>query len=727
MMLKNWARKLFSGRSRRPIVTRPRATWPDRPTRLGLESLDDRCLPSVTAAFSNGVLTITANTANTAAAVVAEYIPNSLSLHKDVYVADNYAGRENVQGGDSSGGVSLNSITSIVYKTGANPASSYSLNNDTPIDVSMYSGSQLFDTVAPGQTITDGLAQNAYKYPSEMNQSVNGGITAYLNSTDTVLTIAGPTGGGFQLVGHWTDTQTAVGYGEYTNYFTASGTVQLETGLVINGKQVAIPIPMGRQFGVTTEANFGTSQVGEYAGISLGGFSPLNNLSQGNNTLGNLLNMTSLSFSGSGVQWGIELGSGSDLQALGMPLLADVPYLYASFNTGESVSFGSNISASTDGASGAIVFDPADPAIYVQGGDSQIGTFSGAVSLHGAIPYTPNALPSGYPDPDIYGNVYLSANGINLGDLPLAASGSLVLGLDANHDGKFLSMLSSDQAAIRTLFDQLTGTQDGNQSAALFQQLNNLAHELPGAMNDIEVGLNGTLSMSTAAYGISLNVNAGTGSAFYKPNSDGGRTVTFDVQTVDPFAGTVLDNLAPKLTAEVGGSITTGANDQGIASWKFYAIAESSSFAGFSSDSLFIYADSATMTATVNMNMQGLLGLTQEYLYGSVNLSNGAFNLTYSDQINESIGHGIPGFQLIETFSIGWNPTTGFYFDAALSASTSVISFNADLNFSVDSSGDVDVSGSGTLWVKDLGSLSLGFNDDDFYFDLLGANITVSW
>jgi hypothetical protein len=721
MTLTNWVRKLFSGRPRRPIV--------NRPARLGLESLDDRCLPSVTAAFSGGVLTITANTANTVAQVFTENIGGT----KYVAVADNYAGLEAISGPGTNefGAELLGNITGIVYDAGANPAKSYSLINTSGLAVRMSSGGQLFDTVASGQTVTDGLAANGYTYPSELNAAAYGGITAYLNPAHTVLTIAGPTGGGFQLDGKWTDQQTAVGGGEYTHDFTAQGTVRLETGLVVNGKRVEIPLPSDGLFGVTTQANLGTSPVGEYAGITLDGSVPLTGEMGGGNAFGDLLSMASLSVGGTGGQWGIALGSSPVLQSLGMPLLADVPYLYMEASVGETVSFGSNISASTAGGGGAIVFDPADPAVYVQGGDSQVGTFSGGVSLHGAIPYTPNALPPGVSDPGIYGNVYLSANGIALGDLPLAVSGSLVLGLDANHDGKLLSLVDQSAGAIKTLIDDATavtesgGAPVGNQSASLFQQLNALAQAAPGAIDDLDAGLNGTLAVTTEQSGISLNFNAATGSVFVKSNADGSLTAAFDVQTVDPFAGTALDNLAPKLTAEVGGHITTGADDTGVADWEFTATAKYSSFAGFSSDAITIEADSTTMTADVQVDMHGLLNVAQEELTGTVDLRTGAFDL--SDTMTVGVDLKVATVQMTETFDIGWSPTAGFHASADLEASAGPVSFDAELSLSVSPSDHVDVSGSGTVSVKDLGSASVGFDDDGFYFSVASHKVNVDW
>ena len=52
----------------------------------------------------------------------------------------------------------------------------------------------------------------------------------FLNGPGTVLTVEGPTGGGFQIDGHWTETRTPAGNGQSTHRFTASGTCDWKPG-----------------------------------------------------------------------------------------------------------------------------------------------------------------------------------------------------------------------------------------------------------------------------------------------------------------------------------------------------------------------------------------------------------------------------------------------------------------------------------------------------------------
>jgi hypothetical protein len=138
-----------------------------------------------------------------------------------------------------------------------------------------------------------------------------------------------------------------------------------------------------------------------------------------------------------------------------------------------------------------------------------------------------------------------------------------------------------------------------------------------------------------------------------------------------------------------------------------------------------IWANSATMTATVQIDMQGLLNMSQMDMTGTVNLTNGAFDLTETASIDVDLK--IASVQLSETFDIGWNPTAGFSVTADLEASAGRVTFDAELSFSVDPSDHVDISGSGTTSVKDLGSASVGFNDDDFYFTLGATKVEIPW
>ena len=766
--------RLFPSR----IRTIRNAVRPAAKTRLGFEVLDDRRMLSVTAAVSGGVLNVTADNYNTVAQV--ERVGGDLVVH------DNWSGHSDFR--TPAAGVSR-----IVYTAGPDAAKRQDFSNKTDLPAEYYTGvgsgvvkggggtntfyagtgiatcvggsgtNLFFDKVGslddyeagsgtnvlyratdhtflqtqygvtPGPMLTVGLRDDVYANPRDLNTpGVAAGITAYLDGTGKVLTIAGPTGGGFKIDGNWTETRTPAGNGQFTHSFTASGTVQLETGIVTGGHHLAIPLPSYGLISVTTKANAVNAPVGEYGGIVLKGGMPLTKDSAGDNAFGNLLAKASLSVNTGGMSWGIKLGSDPTLAALNMPLLANVPYLYAAVSTGMSASFGSHLTASTPGFGGAVVLDPADPAAYVQA-STPSGTFSGGVSLHSAIPYNPTNLPPGVENPAIYGNVYVSGAGIALGELPLAVSGNVVIGLDANRDGKLLGVVKQSGTALNRL---ISGGSGSNSSLADFRAV---ANNLNGAADDIQFGLNGGVALTTEQYGIALSADVASGSLFYTPNRDGTRTAAFDVGTVNPFAGTVLEKFAPASKVEVGGFVRTRVGG-GTPDWGFTAAAGTTSLGGFTAGSLLIEASSATNTAHAHLGVQGMLGAAKFDVDGTVDLRTGDFDLRQT--VHLDIDAKVATLSLDESIHFGCHHGV-FVADAHLHGSLRV--GTADNNFHAYVDGDVSLSvDHGTVHVAGhgdinagltvggqnlLGDASLGFDfgDDGFGVQVGGKELSVKW
>lgn len=779
--MKPFIRKLF-GRSQ-TRTTPATAARTNRP-RLGIEALDDRCLPSATASLSGGVLTITTDGAATTAGLYPDddtvdvgesynnmlvkidgefpaaqvqkvvvdgrtsaqpiWFTNHTSLPADYYPAP---GGGAYYGGYGTNNFYADSGGNTEFDGGHGTNNFYDATGSWDDFIGGTGDNVLYQVrpwefvqtppsgAAVGPVFTIAQPGNPYYDPANLNAPGLGtAITASIANNGQDVMLTGPTGGGFELSGTWTDTRTAAGAGMYVHHFSSSTAVSLVTGVG--------DVPLGNLgMTITTKADDLTSPVGTYDSLSLlGGALPLSQLSAdaSGTALGGLLSGTGLSFAGAGLSFGIALGSDPALAALNMPLSADIPYLYATATTVSSASFGSHMSASTGGYGGAVVIDPADPAIFVQFTDAQVGAFSGGVSLHGAIPYTPTNLPENADNPEIYGNVYLSAAGIALGDLPVAVSGSLVLGLDAQHDGAMLNLIEQTPSALKSLFGGSTGKARQGDVTSL-PDLQALAGQCTAAMNDVEVGLNGSAALTTQQYGISLSIDAATGSVFYVPNADGSRTVTFDVSTVDPFAGTVLANIAPKCWAEIGGSITTGTSGSGIAAWEFNASVESSSLFGFNSDRTTIEADSRSMTATVDMRMRGLLGMGHLDLTGTVDLSTGDFDLTETGTL--SLNAGVCSVTVTEAFDFGYHHGT-FAADAALDARLQLGTSSNNVWFEVDGTVDltvsrhgVDVSGNASLsgGVTAAGTSSGGslfgidFDNHGFQFTALGKKVNVNW
>ena len=751
-----------------------RRTAGRRPARLGLEAMDDRSLPSASASLAGGVVTINCDQYSTTAQ--ATYFADKL------VVSDAYNGIDLA--------VPAGQVQKIVYNAGSNPGTTSTFKNLTGVPGEYHTGvgggavyggsgantffggtgpatcyggtgtNTFFDSAASlndfeagvgdnvlyrahdgsylftdwagaraGAKTTVGLLANPYQNPGTLNAPGLAGITAYLDAAGKTLTLAGPTGGGFQLDGNWTDTRTPAGGGKFAHSFTASGAVQLETGILAGGKRLTVPLPSYGLVSVTTKPNTLTSPVGEYNGLTFMGGLPLTkDTNTGGNAFTDLLGKANLSFNTGGLSWGVKLGSDPTLARLGMPLLADVPYLYATTSMGVSASFGGHLSAGVGGYGGSVVFDPADPAVYVQAA-APAGTFSGGVSLHSAIPYTPARLAPGANDPYIFGNLYASGAGIALGELPLAVSGSVVIGLDANHDGKLL-------AALKQSGDALKGLISGDKGSA---SLSTFAGNVGGAANDIAVGLNGGVALTTSQYGVSLSADVASGSVYYTPNPDGTRTAAFDVGTVNPFAGTVLAKFAPASTVDVGGWLRTRPTG-GTPDWGFTATAGTTALGGFTAGSLLIEAGSATYTAHAHLGVQGMLGAARFDVDGTVNLRTGDFDLTQTAGLD--VDAQIASMHLSERLHFGYHGGV-FEADAHLHGTLQLGTDSDNLSIYVD--GDVDLTadrgavhvrghGDAGVWTTSAGHKSdpvsvLGFDFDDHGFgvSVLGHGVRVGW
>jgi hypothetical protein len=218
------------------------------------------------------------------------------------------------------------------------------------------------------------------------------------------------------------------------------------------------------------------------------------------------------------ISWGIALGG--DVGDDAAPLNNAVPYLYATASTGYSFGY-ENVSVSTPNSySGTFAFSPGDGTIYAGvTGLPIIGDFGIGLSTNGYLPYTPDKIPDGMTDPNIYGHFYLRG-AVSLDDagIPVALNGELVVDLDANDDGNLLGGVFSAKSVksyINTFEDNLSQPQKLLGPAAT-------------ALRDMAFGTN--MGVDLEFYGISMSV--ASASLWMKPNE-----VAFRGGTNDPLAG----------------------------------------------------------------------------------------------------------------------------------------------------------------------------------------------
>jgi hypothetical protein len=303
-----------------------------------------------------------------------------------------------------------------------------------------------------------------------------GSMYAWLNGN--TLDISGPTGNGFGITGNWTQTTITIN-GLVSSTYTATGTLELQTaagpmtlgiasgqiGTVTTAAQIN-----GKVFGVISNLNIPvTMNTGPMVAnvASVFGFD-LNPLDE---------NVTfDLNIGGTA---GIGLGNSAVLQATSAPLNNAVPYLYFTINP-----LGSSLTNVL-----SVVYDPADPALYVEAGvvGLPLGplTVNGVgFSQHGLIPYKPVDAPSQYTGSMAGGHLFLqgSVNTTAITEIPSKVVGSITLNFDPNGTGKFLG---GTGVSVADLVDVFT---DGNTAP--------LAQNLGQVFQNLSVGINGTLEIN---------------------------------------------------------------------------------------------------------------------------------------------------------------------------------------------------------------------------------------
>jgi hypothetical protein len=327
-----------------------------------------------------------------------------------------------------------------------------------------------------------------------------GSMYAWLNGN--TLDITGPTGYGFGITGNWTETTTrsniisvassglditgngtetaTTSNGPVAATYTASGTLELQTA----SGAVPLVIASGHVGTLTTAAQINGQVFGAVSSLNI----PVTmntgpTIAWVANKLGFNLNPLDenatfdLKIGGAA---GIGLGNSAVLAATQAPVNNAVPYLYFTINPAGSTL--TNIVS--------VVYDPADPALYVESGvpgllPLQTPTINGlGYSQHGLIPYTPVDAPSQYTGTMAAGNVVLqgSFNTTGLTVVPSKVKGSITLNLDPKGTGKILGGTGVSVADLVDIFSDGNTTPLGNDLGQVFQNLS--------------VGINGTLEIN---------------------------------------------------------------------------------------------------------------------------------------------------------------------------------------------------------------------------------------
>jgi hypothetical protein len=679
---------------------------------LGVEVLDQRLAPSVTPSLSNGVLTLQGDAGNDTVKVL--YIPDLLSPDLlDVYVVANFKdGTHGKRWHDpdvqqihfvGGGGTDYFANTTSIPTQADGRGSHATLIGGSGDNTFWIDGN---DTIVPGSgnNVTYGLAGGRL---TTAELGAKGQLAVSLSGQ--TLTLSGPGGAGFQIVGNWAQS------GEGTaSTFAASGSLTLKSAL----GNIPLVVPAAAPLTVNYSADNMSVNEGVVTNITLSGIPDLS--VNGTGLLKSLSKEAGLDVSLPSVSWGIELGS--SLATPEFPVNAGVPYLYASAGNGFSVTFG-GAGVSTEGDTLNVAFDPADPSVVVQ-----VGNFAAGASIKGYIPFTPVNQPSAAAGKQIFGNLFGEATDIQLGALPVTVSGSVVLNLDANNDGKLLGI-------------------SGNTFSNVLRGKENLASLAANALNDLAVGINGTLSVGYDLDGFDITLPVATATVMYSPGNFDFRGSNLDLFANTPLekagsaAQTILQSVSNAPTYSVDGSISWGSG--GVKNWHVTAEADNVTL-GATFKATQVQFTLANTGITADAQVSGLLGLATIDLHGQVKY-NGTFTLTANGGANLDAGPCDLDSAYIFTFSntggsvrLSASATGSFHFEIdvlGVDVADASGSLSGTLTFSADSGG-VNVSGKGhvqggahVLGVGETISASVTFNDDGFSVELPDSlpDLSIKW
>ena len=305
------------------------------------------------------------------------------------------------------------------------------------------------------------------------------------------LNITGPTGYGFGITGNWTET-TSLNWltGQVAASYSATGTLELESA----AGEVPLHVGADMEATVSTAAQINGGVFGTVSSLDLPVWLKTGHLvSSFANTFGFDLNPLAenvtidITLGGAA---GVGLGNSTLLQATQAPLNNAIPYLYFALNP-----LGTSATSLV-----SVVFDPADPALFV-GGKALAAIPLGPVSVsgigfssQGLIPYTPVDAPSQYSGQMSSGDLVLqgSVNTTAITVIPSKINGSVTLNLDPNHTGEILGGVDVTAAELTGIFSTNFASVLGSSSSPVAQNLNQI-------FRNLSIGINGTLDINPLA------------------------------------------------------------------------------------------------------------------------------------------------------------------------------------------------------------------------------------
>jgi hypothetical protein len=362
--------------------------------------------------------------------------------------------------------------------------------------------------------------------PGPENLDAKGGLYAFRDGR--ALSISGPSGHGFMLLGNWKHEVVNDGFGARSTY-SATGNVMLDTAV----GAVTLPIPNGLKLTVNTDSRQYGQHYGEVTSIDWTAQLGIVELSR---PFGRSFGLSlANNFAGASVNargWGVRLGGDPLLKNTGLPLNPAVPYLFYSDYRGFESSFG-GVNLSLGGSAGAsVVVDPVDSFFIGAKGVPVVGDVGFGLSYNGLIPFEPNATPKDWSG-DVFGNVFIKA-GLDIGDInpaiPVRIDGDIVIDLDANNDGKNLGGIKSNVSKL--VSEGFSAASLGRAAARVF--------------SDIAIAANGQVSVGFDKAGFELSVPVGESSLILS----GPRAALFTRgRTAEPFRDTPLSFLKAPLNS----------------------------------------------------------------------------------------------------------------------------------------------------------------------------------
>lgn len=334
-----------------------------------------------------------------------------------------------------------------------------------------------------------------------------------------VLSIADPSGEGFGITSHWTETvktdpATGMQYATYTS--SGPSTIRL-SGSTNDSSNQNLGIDLNGSITVQTDPGIWGGHAGTIASTQFGNQpipfsqSPSSTAVLPSHAASDMVHasvaaaaqsasLTSVDANALFAEFNTDYGLGITLPGTGfgmdsgknlmarssfsdIPLRPEGTYFYYQKNTGGSLSFGGATATASGSETITVIIDPSDPFIYVAGGPIEFGA-----SAKGLIPFVPES--ASYNGPTFSGNLYGKVNDIPIGNLPATASGSVVINLDPNNDGDVFNL-------------------NGN-AASLFTKTG-----LNTALPNINIGLSGAVSVGTTLGGADFTVPVGNATLGY--------------------------------------------------------------------------------------------------------------------------------------------------------------------------------------------------------------------